>query len=365
MRKRFLATLMLFVFLIGFAAPLSSFSFGSIDGGAYSVEALPFQVQSYLADGLSASREMYVPDELVIKFVRDARESDIVGLRVGQGADELYVSPFSSARRWLVPPSRSIEKWADFFSRHPLVEYAEPNYFRYAFAYPNDLFYQYQWNFDDDHTINPGGATSNPYGGANGGGIGMEDVWSVTNGSSSVVVGVVDTGVAYENYAIPNSEKTTVKAGVTNYQIAPDLAGASFWVNAGEIAGNGVDDDGNGFVDDLNGWDFINDDAHPNDNNGHGTHVTGTIAQSTGNVLGAAGIASETTIMPVKVLDYKGNGNDFLVAQGIYYAVDNGADIINLSLGGATSSTTLRDAVAYAYANGVVVVAASGNDGAG
>jgi len=91
--------------------------------------------------------------------------------------------------------------------------------------------------------------------------------------------------------------------------------------------------------------------------------VTGTIAQATGNGYGVAGIASGTTIMPVKALNYAGQGSDAAVAEGIYYAADNGAKIINLSLGGATPSATMHDAVEYAHNNGVVVVAASGNEG--
>ncbi len=148
----------------------------------------------------------------------------------------------------------------------------------------------------------------------------------------------------------------------TRYERAPDLAGTCFWLNADEVAGDGVDNDGNGFVDDVDGWDFINSDAHPNDDNGHGTHVAGTIAQTTNNGLGVAGVAFGTTIMPVKVLNSAGTGSLDGVAAGIRYAVDNGADVISLSLGGPGSSA-LQSAVAYAYNNGVVVCAASGNGG--
>jgi subtilisin family serine protease len=126
----------------------------------------------------------------------------------------------------------------------------------------------------------------------------------------------------------------------TAYEQAPDLAGTSF----------------------VGGWDFVNQDAHPNDDNGHGTHVTGTIAQTTNNGIGVAGVAFDTTIMPIKVLNAAGSGTYQWIADGIYFAVDNGADIISMSLGGSSSSTTLEAAVAYAYNNGVVVIAASGNN---
>ena len=146
----------------------------------------------------------------------------------------------------------------------------------------------------------------------------------------------------------------------TKYEQAPDLVSTNFWVNSDETV-NGSDDDGNGYTDDINGWDFVNSDAHPNDDGAHGTHVTGTIAQSTNNSLGVAGIAFNTTIMPVKVLNAKGTGTYAWIADAIRYATDNGADIISMSLGGSSASTTLEDAVEYAHNNGVTIMAASGN----
>lgn len=321
MKWRFLMVLLIAGLLIA-ASVLSGFTFfnSSAGFGSFSSGIQTFHA-SRGSDG--GSKPLYVSGEVVVKFSRGATEEIIDALRAGQSVEEVYVSPFTFARVWRVPPSRTIEEWVSFFDRHPLVEYVEPNFYAYALWHPNDPFYVYQWHFDDDHTKNPGGGSSNPYGGLNGGGIGMEEVWSITGGSSSVLVAVVDTGVAYEDYGIPSGERSTVKPGVTDYQKAPDLAGTVFWRNVDEISGNGVDDDGNGFVDDVNGWDFVNGDAHPNDNNGHGTHVTGTIAQTTNNGLGVAGVAFNTTIMPVKVLNYDGSGSYVGVADGIYYAVDN------------------------------------------
>jgi serine protease len=359
--RRILAVLLVSGILLAAAIPLVI----TLSNQSGNVDSPPLRIQTMYRNRNETERPWpkYVADEVIIKFRKEVTEGEIVGLRVGQGAEEVYVSSFTFARVWRVPPSKTVEEWVGFFEKHPLVEYAEPNYFRYALWYPNDPLYGYQWHFDDDHTNNTGGATSNPYGGANGGGIRMEEAWQITNGSSNVVVAVIDTGVAYEDFPIPKYELDKVKGGVKNYQKAPDLAGTSFWQNEDEIAGNSIDDDGNDFVDDVNGWDFVNDDAHPNDNSGHGTHVTGTIAQATDNGLGVAGIAFNTTIMPIKVLNYAGGGTDFGVAQGIYYAVNNGAEVINLSLGGDDPSTILATAVADAYNNGVVVVAASGNDG--
>ncbi|MEN8154717.1 MAG: S8 family serine peptidase [Acidobacteriota bacterium] len=149
--------------------------------------------------------------------------------------------------------------------------------------------------------------------------IDMENAWDLSTGSGAVVA-VIDTGVK---------------------QSLEDLANTNFTA----------------------GWDFVNNDADPTDDEGHGSHVAGTIAQSTNNGTGVAGIAYNGTIMPIKVLDRRGSGSFDDIADGIYWAVDNGADIINMSLGGSSSLTILEDAVNYAWNNGVVVVCAAGNDG--
>jgi serine protease len=145
-------------------------------------------------------------------------------------------------------------------------------------------------------------------------------------GDPNVIVAIVDTGIAYENYR--------------GYYQAPDLAETLF----------------------VPGYDFVNGDTHPNDDHGHGTHVAGTIAQSTNNDRGVAGIAFGCSIMPIKVLGTDGSGNVFNIASGIHYAADHGARVINVSLGSPDPSTTIEQAVAYAYGKGVTVVCAAGND---
>ena len=234
----------------------------------------------------------WAPDEILVKFKADAKHFRVIK----------------------VPEGKVLEKVKEYSERTD-VDYAEPNYYAYAFWSPNDPYYSYQWDLD------------NPvYGG-----IQMEQAWGIQTGSASVVVAVVDTGVAYENYSKLRKR----------YYLAPDLANTVF----------------------VPGYDFVENDTHPNDDNSHGTHVTGTIAQSTDNGLGVAGIAFNTAIMPVKVLDRYGSGTYADVADGIVWATDHGADIISLSLGGSSPSSTLEGAVKYAYDHGVTVIAAAGNDG--
>jgi hypothetical protein len=166
------------------------------------------------------------------------------------------------------------------------------------------------------------------------------EAWAQGHTGQGIVVAVIDTGVDYTHL---------------------DLDG-NIWVNQGEIAGNGIDDDGNGFVDDVRGWDFVANDNSPMDEQGHGTHVAGTIAAEK-NEFGVTGVAYNAKIMPVRVLNAGGSGSVSNIAAGIKYAADNGADVINLSLGGAYSSE-IEDAVQYATAKGSVVVMAAGNESA-
>jgi len=181
--------------------------------------------------------------------------------------------------------------------------------------------------------------------------IGAPLAWSVTVGNTATVIAVVDSGVTLSH---------------------PDLVDR-LWVNAGEIPANGLDDDGNGQADDVWGWHFYHwwdGQAYaPGENNlviddlGHGTHVAGIAGATVNNGVGIAGIAGGCRLMAVKVLDQYGVGWYSDIAAGIVYAVDNGARIVNLSLGGSSPSEALQASVDYAHARGVLVVAAAGNDG--
>ena len=146
----------------------------------------------------------------------------------------------------------------------------------------------------------------------------------------------------------------------------PDLA-SKIWTNPGEMGGgketNGIDDDGDGYVDDWRGWNFVSQSNNPQDDHGHGTHVAGIAAAIGNNGVGIAGIAWGAPIMALKILDSTGNGSDSDLASAMIYAVDHGAQIINLSLGSSSPSAAIATVVNYAYAHNVTVVAAAGNQG--
>ncbi len=178
--------------------------------------------------------------------------------------------------------------------------------------------------------------------------IGATEIWSTTKGSENIVVAVIDTGVDLDH---------------------PDLQN-NIWNNPDEIAGNGIDDDQNGFIDDKHGWDFIENKNSPEPKfNGisnkqavsHGTFVAGLIAAIHDNNRGIKGVTAKTKIMPLVSLNYTGWGTSNHVSQAVDYAVNNGADIINLSFGGNEYSTKLKKSIIQAYNQGVLVVAAAGN----
>ncbi|MBN2026855.1 MAG: S8 family serine peptidase, partial [Actinobacteria bacterium] len=189
----------------------------------------------------------------------------------------------------------------------PDVAWAEPDITFQAAETPDDTDYPLQWNL---------------------GKINIPAAWDIAGGGrQSVVVAVVDSGVAYRTYG--------------DYIRAPDFAATSF----------------------VPGYDFVANDAEPDDDYGHGTHVAAIIASSYDNSFRAAGIAHACSIMPVRVLDGGGTGTASTVASGIYYAADNGARVINLSLASPRHSKAVGAAVEYAYERGAICVAAAGNEG--
>ncbi len=199
------------------------------------------------------------------------------------------------------------------------VDFAEPNYIATMSVTPNDPFYSQQT-----------GLTA----------INAPQAWDIETGDSSVIIGIIDTGVEWDH---------------------PDLSD-KIWENSNEIPDNGIDDDGNGYIDDVRGWNFIDDNDDPYDDNGHGTHVSGIAAASTDNGIGIAGVSWGSKIMIIKALSFMGSGSYGDLAQAVEYASNNGAKVINMSLGGYANSYTLLTALENAYSTSIIV-ASAGNDG--
>ncbi|MEA2284639.1 MAG: serine protease [Solirubrobacteraceae bacterium] len=235
-------------------------------------------------------------------------------------------------------PGVTVKQSVAALERSPDVVYAEPDAARRAFATPDDRFFGLQWALRN--TGQSVGGTA----GTAGADIGAEAAWDVTTGWPGVVVAVVDSG-----------------ADIAHPDLAPNL-----WADPGESGAgreaNGLDDDGDGLIDDRMGWDWVQGDNQPLDGNGHGTHVSGTIAARGDDATGVAGVAWSASIMPLRVLGDDGSGRVSDVVKAYGYAARHGARVLNASLGGGSFSRTERDAIAAAP--NVLFVVAAGNDGA-
>ncbi|WP_199350925.1 S8 family serine peptidase [Haliangium ochraceum] len=217
---------------------------------------------------------------------------------------------------------------------HPAIEYAERNYLYSIQAVPNDPDFGDLWGLNN---TGQGGGTPGAH-------VSALDAWDLSVGSHDVIVGVIDTGVAYDH---------------------PDLV-ANMYINPGEIPGNGIDDDENGFIDDVHGMNAITGSGDPYDDNDHGTHVSGTIGASGDNGVGVVGVNWDVTIMGLKFLSAAGSGSTEGAIACIDYAVmmkNSGVDIraLNNSWGGGGFSQALEDAIAAADAADILFVAAAGN----
>ncbi|MCP4047283.1 MAG: S8 family serine peptidase, partial [Gammaproteobacteria bacterium] len=217
------------------------------------------------------------------------------------------------------------------------VEYAEPDYPLSINTTPNDTSFSQLYGL---HNTGQNGGTADAD-------IDAPEAWGITTGSSSVIVAVIDTGVQYDH---------------------PDLI-SNMWVNPGEIAGNGTDDDNNGYIDDIYGIDTFNNDSDPMDDNSHGTHVAGTIGAIGNNGQGIAGVNWNVSIMALKYLSNTGNGLTSDAVELLTYInnmkVNHGIDIriSNNSWGGGSYSQALYDAIVLTESAGILFVAAAGNDG--
>lgn len=285
---------------------------------------LPGRVES----GASVAR--WVPGEVLVKYRHGVSASDRVATRSSLGAEVERRLPARGLE--LLSVSGGVPGAVRALERRPEVLYAQPNFVYRAAATPSDPRFAEQWPLR-----NTGQKVWN-VAGVPGADIEAPAAWDRQAGDASVTVAVVDSGVAYDH---------------------PDLAD-NIWMNPGETT-NGVDDDGNGYVDDVRGWDFVQGDNDPQDLSSHGTHVAGTVGAVGNNGVGVAGVAWDVSVMPVRVLGGDGTGTTADVVAGIDYAVAEGADVVNMSLGDPEFDQMLSDAIASAP--DTLFVVAAGNDG--
>ena len=255
--------------------------------------------------GAGAGSPEYVPGEVIVRFragTTTAARSSTLAATQGQFVQSLGLPGATLVR---LADGVSVESAVAELESDPDVLYAEPNYIYKLSTVPNDPDFDLTWGLSQ----------------ANDKDIDAPAAWTRTRGSANVIVAVIDSGIAYSH---------------------PDLAG-NIWIND-DPAGGG-DNDGNGFVDDTRGWDFIQNDNTPLDFNGHGTHVAGTIGAVGNNARGVPGVNWDVSLMALRAADANGSLPNTAIVNAINYACANGADIVNGSFGGSGASLTVRDAI--------------------
>ncbi|MCC7300799.1 MAG: S8 family serine peptidase, partial [Verrucomicrobia bacterium] len=273
-----------------------------------------------------AGRIEMVASHVLVKLQDGKTESDLKSMLAEYGVSVLralslpghYIVALKAPTLDAAPEAVSV-----LGAERELFAYVEPDYLSRINTVPNDA----RWLSGDLWGLVKINATS---------------AWDMTTGSTNVIVAVIDTGISLTH---------------------PDLS-SNIWKNVAELNGTaGVDDDGNGFVDDTTGWDFVNNDKNPDDDNSHGTHCAGTIGAVGNNSVGVVGVCWKVRLMALKAGDSDGLLAISDTAEAVRYAADNGAKIISASYGGSGSSDTARDAISYANGKGVLFIAAAGNNG--
>jgi subtilisin family serine protease len=281
--------------------------------------------------------EHFVPGELLVKLVATPSVEAVRQAKRRVKARTVKAFPSIGVELWTIdrklPVDRAIQRLAGA-DLAGAIAYVEPNYIWRAGDLTNDPMLGEQWGL---HNVGQSGGTADAD-------IDAPEAWGVHTGSSEVVVGVIDTGIDYDHV---------------------DLA-ANIWSNPGEVE-NGLDDDGNGYVDDVRGWDFVNDDNDPWDDHYHGTHTGGTVGAVGNNGVGVTGVCWDVTLMPLKFLDGGGRGSTDDAIDAILYAAsftdESGNPIVRItsnSWGGGHRSRALEDAIAI---SGALFVASAGNSG--
>ncbi len=321
--KIFLSAMVLFLLLLPLPLSISD----SKEGGSLP-EYAPGEIIVKLKAGASIDSTDYLFSKHKVAKIEKVLE------KVGEDSENAEIDSFKKhgLDRVFVLKSykyANVEEMIEDFKSDPNVEYAEPNYIVSIDLIPNDPSFSQLWGL---HNTGQGGGTFDAD-------IDAPEAWEMQTGNSGVVIAVIDTGADYTH---------------------EDLA-ANIWANPGETPSNGIDDDLNGFIDDVRGWDFANNDNNPFDDHGHGTHVSGTIGAVGNNNVGVVGVAWNVSILPLKFLNSAGSGTTAGAISAIEYATLIGVDVMSNSWGGGGFSQALMDAIAAANDAGILFVAAAGN----
>lgn len=307
---------------------------------SYILMALMLAMSFIIIATTAQAAEDYVEGEALVVYDSSATGAEMSAIRARHAVRSVRHVPSARFERLRLAKGKSVRDAVDALNKEKGVLFAEPNYIRRASGLPNDTRLVNQWGLD-----NTGQTLSTSAGlktGTPDADMDAPEAWDINTGSKSVVVAVLDSGIDSRHF---------------------DLAD-NLWQNPGEAnCADAVDEDGNGYLNDCWGWDFVDGDSNPTDIYGHGTHVAGIVGGKGGNSYGITGVMQDVSLMSIRILDASGYGTVADEVQGIYYAQAKGAQIINLSLGGSAFSLTEYYALSSFISSGGLVVAAAGNDG--
>ena len=290
-------------------------------------------LEGHLNEERILRRRAMVADHVLVKAQPgvNANQLAAVAAKYGGGIRRLMRTP---GLYLVTVPTTSAESLpqaiAGLNTERGVLQYAEPDEVVYALLTPNDPSFADLWGMDN--TGQTGGTPDAD--------VDAPEAWDRSTGGTNVVVGVIDSGIDYTH---------------------PDLA-ANIWTNPGEIPGNGMDDDGNGYVDDVRGWNFYGDNNNPRDDHFHGTHVAGAIGALGNNAVGVVGVAWQVRLLPLKFLSDTGSGYSSDAVEAITYATQMRVRLTSNSWGGGGYSQALKDAIDAAANAGILFVASAGND---
>ncbi len=284
----------------------------------------------------------YRENELLVKYKAGISRAQALSSLANNGLEVVEYYPQIGVSLGRVREGTTFHAAVEACQNDPAIEYVEPNYIYHIITTekapaaataampltPNDPRFRDLWGFNQSNDRD----------------IDAPEAWDIQTGKKEIIVAIIDTGIDYDHEDLKEN----------------------IWLNPGESGNgkenNGVDDDGNGFVDDYRGWNFIFDSNDPWDDNGHGTHVAGTVGAVGNNGKGVVGVNWRVSLMPLKFLDREGSGSLSDAIQAILYAADNGAHVMSNSWGGGGFSQALKDAIEYARSKNALFVAAAGND---
>lgn len=323
MKKHIILLIVILISLFTFCSAASASNVSDINGSTNlsSISISSNITNNYASKNTNSTN--YKKNELFVKFKYSSetsykKNSQMVNRQIGVTVIKEY-SEVKGLQLVRIPANMSLKDAIAKYKKNSNVIYAEPNYAYAENSIPDDTYYDYQWGLSQ---------------------VNASEAWNITTGSHKVIIAVIDSGIDLNH---------------------PDLK-ANIWINKGEIPGNRIDDDHNGYIDDVYGWNFISDDNNISDDDGHGTHVAGIIAAAGNNSKGVTGVMWSATIMSLKFLDNEGNGYVDDAVSAVRYATKMGASIISCSWGGSEYSQALKDVI---DASSALVVCAAGNRGSG